>query len=113
MIRRCLEAADDTALSRGSLAIALSPLSPCLCMLSIHICSFKAALQKKGKNDREIRTATLNTRGFISDINECNKKSDDCHELAKCTNTAGSYSCRCKLGYTDVYTTAGCMCNDA
>ena len=35
---------------------------------------------------------------FPPDINECATQS--CHHLAHCTNTIGSYSCRCRTGFT-------------
>lgn len=35
---------------------------------------------------------------FITDINEC-LNSNSCPANAICTNTPGSYSCRCKPGY--------------
>ncbi|GMR47408.1 hypothetical protein PMAYCL1PPCAC_17603, partial [Pristionchus mayeri] len=33
------------------------------------------------------------------DINECKTNRSDCHEVAKCTNTIGSYSCVCQEGF--------------
>ncbi|KAK3577967.1 hypothetical protein CHS0354_020807 [Potamilus streckersoni] len=33
------------------------------------------------------------------DLNECQLGFHDCHELAQCTNTYGSFECRCKPGY--------------
>ena len=35
-----------------------------------------------------------------SDIDECEKGSHDCHKNANCTNTAGSYNCTYRPGYT-------------
>ena len=37
---------------------------------------------------------------FFSDKNECLDKSAKCNVNAACTNTLGSYRCRCKNGYT-------------
>ena len=42
---------------------------------------------------------------LISDINECNHgvdptDTDDCHDNATCTDSEGSYTCACNLGYT-------------
>ena len=34
-----------------------------------------------------------------SDLNECLRESNYCHELASCTNERGSYSCKCNRGY--------------
>ncbi|XP_048586390.1 uncharacterized protein LOC5504315 isoform X1 [Nematostella vectensis] len=33
------------------------------------------------------------------DIDECQSLSNPCHKDADCTNTPGSYSCRCRLGF--------------
>ena len=32
------------------------------------------------------------------DINECERKTDECHKKANCTNLIGSYSCACPSG---------------
>lgn len=32
------------------------------------------------------------------DVNEC-LRDNDCHTFADCTNTNGSYTCKCKQGY--------------
>lgn len=34
-----------------------------------------------------------------SDVNECTTDTDNCHALATCTNSTGSFSCACKAGY--------------
>lgn len=34
------------------------------------------------------------------DVNECARGLDTCHEMASCTNLAGSYECKCFEGYT-------------
>ena len=34
----------------------------------------------------------------ISDVDEC-ARDDECHVNAQCTNTDGSYTCRCLDGY--------------
>ena len=36
---------------------------------------------------------------FTVDINECTQNLDDCHQFATCTNTVGSFECRCNVGY--------------
>ncbi|XP_067049216.1 fibrillin-1-like [Acropora muricata] len=46
-------------------------------------------------------TASGKTRGLniqCEDINECEKKTDECHKNANCTNLIGSYSCACPSG---------------
>ena len=35
----------------------------------------------------------------VTDINECTQDLDDCSSLAECSNTVGSYECRCIIGY--------------
>ncbi|XP_048581930.1 fibrillin-1 isoform X2 [Nematostella vectensis] len=42
------------------------------------------------------------TRNLTScdDVNECARDPSPCHENAACTNTKGSYLCRCNSGYT-------------
>lgn len=37
---------------------------------------------------------------FFSDIDECSTERNPCDENAECSNTAGSYSCACKAGFT-------------
>lgn len=36
---------------------------------------------------------------FLLDINECEDGTHDCDVNADCTNTRGSFSCTCKIGY--------------
>lgn len=37
--------------------------------------------------------------GFIDlDIDECDLQVDQCHSVASCTNTRGSYQCTCPSG---------------
>ena len=36
---------------------------------------------------------------FSTDLNECDRKTNDCHQHASCTNKRGSYSCKCNHGY--------------
>jgi len=33
------------------------------------------------------------------DLNECDRKTNDCHQHASCTNERGSYSCKCNRGF--------------
>lgn len=40
------------------------------------------------------------TPGGCTDIHECNEQLDDCDPNASCSNTTGSYTCKCKTGYT-------------
>lgn len=37
---------------------------------------------------------------FFSDLDECGRQAYYCHKFATCTNTRGSYSCKCNKGYT-------------
>ena len=37
---------------------------------------------------------------IILDMDECSAESSPCDQNADCTNSAGSYSCTCKQGYT-------------
>ena len=36
---------------------------------------------------------------FKLDFNECGGNSNHCHQHAICTNSIGSYNCRCSVGY--------------
>ena len=36
---------------------------------------------------------------IFSDIDECENGENSCHENALCSNTAGSYVCRCIRGF--------------
>ncbi|CAK8676039.1 unnamed protein product [Clavelina lepadiformis] len=47
--------------------------------------------------------------GSCIDIDECGMDPNQCHEHATCTNTPGSYSCACKLGFNG----GGKLCYDA
>ena len=33
------------------------------------------------------------------DIDECSSNTHDCHQMAVCNNTEGSYDCSCQHGY--------------
>ena len=35
----------------------------------------------------------------VADIDECSTGINDCHVKASCTNTHGSFTCECQLGY--------------
>ena len=36
----------------------------------------------------------------VPDIDECNDGTDDCHDMAQCTNTDGNFTCECNQGYS-------------
>lgn len=40
------------------------------------------------------------TNGICVDINECERKLDNCHQNAYCANQIGNFSCICADGYT-------------
>ena len=42
----------------------------------------------------------VNVSFFLSDVDECSSDTDDCSDLATCTNTDGWYLCECVAGYT-------------
>lgn len=37
---------------------------------------------------------------IVSDLDECTTSTHNCDVNADCANTVGSYSCKCKAGYT-------------
>ena len=37
---------------------------------------------------------------YFLDIDECATGAHNCSQFATCTDTAGSYECTCKAGYT-------------
>lgn len=41
----------------------------------------------------------INKKSFL-DLNECILETDNCSVNAICTNTAGSFTCKCKSGFT-------------
>ena len=45
---------------------------------------------------------------FYSDIDECIAGTDDCHNNATCTNTDGSFTCSCDVGFSG----SGVNCTD-
>ena len=36
----------------------------------------------------------------MTDINECDEGTNNCHQKADCQNTIGNYSCHCQTGFT-------------
>ena len=45
-----------------------------------------------------IGVLTVNICSLVPDVNECAGGSHGCQHT--CTNTAGSYTCRCRTGYS-------------
>lgn len=43
---------------------------------------------------------TNNTPNISTDIEECQTEIDNCHADANCTNTKGSFDCKCFTGYS-------------
>ena len=37
---------------------------------------------------------------LVSDIDECQENTDNCHNNATCSNNEGSFDCQCIQGYT-------------
>ena len=38
---------------------------------------------------------------LLTDIDECaSPETNECHDNAECSNTEGSYTCSCRVGYT-------------
>ncbi len=44
--------------------------------------------------------ALLNSIIYFLDVNECTDAPDTCDVNAVCTNTVGSYTCDCNVGYS-------------
>ena len=46
--------------------------------------------------------STQSYYGYVvcsTDLNECDRNTNDCHQHASCTNERGSYSCKCNRGF--------------
>ena len=43
-----------------------------------------------------------------SDVDECYTRTHNCDELARCTNTEGSFQCLCRSGYSGMGTVSNC-----
>ena len=37
---------------------------------------------------------------YSTDLDECDRNTNDCDQHASCTNERGSYSCKCNHGFT-------------
>ena len=46
--------------------------------------------------------------GMYSDVDECERNTDNCHEFAHCDNTVGNFICTCYAGYSG----DGVTCSD-
>ncbi|KAH3698613.1 hypothetical protein DPMN_086156 [Dreissena polymorpha] len=68
----------------------------------------------------DVTTLKCNSSGLwnnnppnCTDIDECQKRDqNDCHYYSNCTNTQGSYTCKCIEGYDDLEGNRGRKCED-
>ena len=54
----------------------------------------------KDSSNKIIATRTRVVK--VEDVNECELQTHNCHKNADCINTIGSYTCKCRKGFTDV-----------
>uniref|UniRef100_A0A0G4F531 EGF-like domain-containing protein n=1 Tax=Chromera velia CCMP2878 TaxID=1169474 RepID=A0A0G4F531_9ALVE len=73
------------------------------CLLGVHNCNSQASCENKGALEGRFTCAcNLGFEGdgvSCSEIDECARGTDDCSDFASCTNTQGSFSCDCRLGW--------------
>ena len=74
-------------------------------LLQLHMPRVIHHWKKMEKNSQTTINITISTTSFMSflmlvDINECVSGAHDCHSVASCTNTIGSFSCSCNHPYT-------------
>ncbi|XP_052245001.1 sushi, von Willebrand factor type A, EGF and pentraxin domain-containing protein 1-like isoform X24 [Dreissena polymorpha] len=73
-----------------------------------------------GYHTVDVTTLKCNSSGLwnnnppnCTDIDECQKRDqNDCHYYSNCTNTPGSYTCKCIEGYDDLEGNRGRRCED-
>ena len=49
---------------------------------------------------RVILVSFIILRFLYLDVDECTVRSHNCHPMATCTDTIGSFTCQCQNGYT-------------
>ena len=50
---------------------------------------------------KKSHSAVIHHLFFLTDIDECaSSESNECDTNAECSNTEGSYTCSCRVGYT-------------
>ena len=97
----------DALLNTSTLTITFG------CMVTLHEITKREALiipcfgEKSSKVSYVFVISKPNFRSVLiisilnfSDINECKANTHSCHPKAICTNTFGSYECKCLQGYT-------------
>ena len=47
-----------------------------------------------------VKNVFLSLLHYAVDVDECQSETDNCSTNAHCINTAGSYTCKCKTGYS-------------
>jgi len=69
----------------------------CDTLYNVHKVIFQSALE----NSIRLNSVFISFICDDADVNECTlTPNGGCHTLATCTNTPGTFSCTCNLGYT-------------